>query len=156
LIQQYIGSGSKLAFLNTKGEINIINDKAGVWDDGVWYSNSGYKATSYFDYGGTKVSTINNYQAKPTTYTQNQLAFPSKPKETKVDDAINHDCIDCNDAFIYDEKDWYGNPKKAIKCDYCGESCNTSGERLNGCCTHCFDIMNDESINDWLGYRRSK
>ena len=155
LISQYIGSGSKLAFLNTKGEITIINDKAGVWDDGVWYSNTGYKAMNYFDYGGTKVGSINTYQAKPLTYTQNQLSFPSKESvPTKVDDKINHDCIDCGDAFAYDEKDWYGNPKKPIKCEYCGESCNTSGERLNGVCTHCFDIMNDESINDWLGYRR--
>ena len=155
LISQYIGSGSKLAFLNTKGEITIINDKAGVWDDGVWYSNTGYKAMNYFDYGGTKVGAIKTYQAKPLTYTQNQLSFPPKESEpTKVDDKINHDCVDCGDAFAYDEKDWYGNPKKAIKCEYCGESCNTSGERLNGVCTHCFDIMNDESINDWLGYRR--
>lgn len=155
LISQYIGSGSKLAFLNTKGEITIINDKAGVWDDGVWYSNTGYKAMNYFDYGGTKVGAITTYQAKPLTYTQNQIAFPKKESETaKVDDSVNHDCVDCGDAFAYDEKDWYGNAKKAIKCEYCGESCNTSGERLNGVCTHCFDIMNDESINDWLGYRR--
>lgn len=64
LIRSYIGSGSKLAFLNGSGIISIVNEKAGVWDNGVWYSNTGYKKVDYFDYGGTKVSNISDVKQK--------------------------------------------------------------------------------------------
>jgi len=42
LIQEYIG-GSKLVFLNNKGHHKIVNEKAGHWKDGVWYSNHSYE-----------------------------------------------------------------------------------------------------------------
>lgn len=64
LIRSYIGSGSKLAFLNGSGIISIVNEKSGKWDNGVWYSNSGYKKLDYFDYGGTKVKYINSGKQK--------------------------------------------------------------------------------------------
>tara|TARA_Y100000004_G_C8954040_1_gene429942 strand:- start:2054 stop:2947 length:894 start_codon:yes stop_codon:yes gene_type:complete len=37
-----IGS-SKLVFINKKGNRVIVNEKAGHWTDGVWYSNDSYK-----------------------------------------------------------------------------------------------------------------
>lgn len=43
LIQMAIGSYNKLCFLNEKGEYAIVNEKEGVWDEGVWYSNTTYK-----------------------------------------------------------------------------------------------------------------
>jgi hypothetical protein len=42
LISEYIGY-SKLVFLDNEGNHTIINESAGTWDDGVWYSNPGYK-----------------------------------------------------------------------------------------------------------------
>jgi hypothetical protein len=38
-----IGS-SKLVFINKKGNRVIVNESAGHWADGVWYSNESYKA----------------------------------------------------------------------------------------------------------------
>lgn len=38
LISSFIGA-SKLAFLNNKGEFNIINESYGTWKNKVWYSN---------------------------------------------------------------------------------------------------------------------
>lgn len=38
-----IGS-SKLVFINKKGNRVIVNEEAGHWTDGVWYSNDSYKA----------------------------------------------------------------------------------------------------------------
>ena len=46
LVKHYIGY-SKLVFLNNKGHFKIINDQAGVWDEGVWYSNTSYKPRSF-------------------------------------------------------------------------------------------------------------
>lgn len=42
LIKEYIG-WSKLVFLNNKGHHTIVNEDKGVWDDGIWYSNTSYK-----------------------------------------------------------------------------------------------------------------
>jgi hypothetical protein len=36
-------SYSKLIFLDRHGNHNIFNESKGVWDDGVWYSNTSYK-----------------------------------------------------------------------------------------------------------------
>lgn len=62
LIEDYIGH-SKLAFLNSDGEFTIFNESKGVWDEHVWYSNSGYKpyttATTSYGYG--------SYDNKTTT-----------------------------------------------------------------------------------------
>ena len=61
LINQYIGSTSKLAFMDEVGNVTIFNEKAGIWDDDIWYSNSSYKkveitkkdtGTNYWGYGG--------------------------------------------------------------------------------------------------------
>lgn len=46
LIKHYIGY-SKLVFINNKGHFQIINEQAGTWDEGVWYSNTSYKPRSY-------------------------------------------------------------------------------------------------------------
>jgi hypothetical protein len=42
LIEQYIGN-SKLVFLASNGQTWILNEALGVWDDGVWYSNTTYR-----------------------------------------------------------------------------------------------------------------
>jgi hypothetical protein len=42
LIESRIGY-SKLIFLDRHGNHNILNEAKGVWDDGVWYSNTSYK-----------------------------------------------------------------------------------------------------------------
>jgi hypothetical protein len=42
LIESRIGY-SKLIFLDRHGNHNILNESKGVWDDGVWYSNTSYK-----------------------------------------------------------------------------------------------------------------
>lgn len=39
--------GSKLVFLNRRGEHSIINESDGVWVEGVWFSNTSYKKRVY-------------------------------------------------------------------------------------------------------------
>ena len=49
LVEDFIGLGSKLAFLDIDGEFHFSNEAKGVWDGGIWYSNTGYKLTpSYY------------------------------------------------------------------------------------------------------------
>ena len=51
LVSDYIGF-SKLAFLDIEGNVTIVNDQMGVWDDEVWYSNSSYKPVTPYVYQG--------------------------------------------------------------------------------------------------------
>lgn len=36
--------GSKFIFMDSNGKHAIFNEKAGTWEDGVWYSNTSYKS----------------------------------------------------------------------------------------------------------------
>lgn len=47
LVEKAIGNNNKFVLLNNKGEYKIINEKAGVWENGVWYSNSTYSYQKY-------------------------------------------------------------------------------------------------------------
>ena len=42
----FIQNHSKGILMNNSGKIYIINEKAGTWDKGIWYSNTTYKAYS--------------------------------------------------------------------------------------------------------------
>lgn len=46
LLDDYVGY-NKLVFLDVHGGHVIINEKEGEWSEGVWYSNSNYKETTY-------------------------------------------------------------------------------------------------------------
>jgi predicted glutamine amidotransferase len=56
LIEDRIGSNNKFIFLNTNGDYAIVNESAGHWSNGVWYSNN-----SYEDYGLFRYSNCNSY-----------------------------------------------------------------------------------------------
>lgn len=49
LLERFIG-GSKLAFLNNRSEVVLFNGQQGVWDKGIWYSNSSYKEKKNFPF----------------------------------------------------------------------------------------------------------
>lgn len=42
VIEEYIGKYNKLVFMDSAGEVYILNESEGVWDEGVWYSNSSF------------------------------------------------------------------------------------------------------------------
>ncbi len=42
-VEQMIGNGNKIAVMGRDGLATIYNENAGVWDGGIWYSNTGYK-----------------------------------------------------------------------------------------------------------------
>lgn len=110
MLASFIGSGSKLIFLNSDDDFAIVNEKAGHWNMECWFSNSSYKQVNdWVDYGGKKVKkssfgygygsydygsygTYNNYQApkKSTGY----LAVDS---DWEKDD---HFC-ECCDITLY-------------------------------------------------------
>ena len=47
LLEGYIGYGNKMIFLNSKNDYLILNEGAGTWDKGVWYSNGSYRRQKF-------------------------------------------------------------------------------------------------------------
>lgn len=43
LLQERIGTGSKMVFMNHRGDRVFLNEHRGDWEDGVWYSNYSHK-----------------------------------------------------------------------------------------------------------------
>lgn len=59
MIEGFIGNGSKLVFLNDNDDYFIVNEKAGHWNLGCWFSNSSYKQVNdWVDFGGIKKKKI--------------------------------------------------------------------------------------------------
>jgi len=51
MMKSYIGTSSRLAFLDANGSIAIVNKQLGDEVDGVWYSNTYYKSPNQRGYG---------------------------------------------------------------------------------------------------------
>lgn len=47
-----VGSNNKLAFLDARGVVSIVNEKAGTWEGGRWYSNTYWRWGSGSGWGG--------------------------------------------------------------------------------------------------------
>lgn len=88
-IREYIG-GSKLIFLDHKGNHTIINERAGHWKDGNWYSNNSYACNlDYYYFGNKKVNK------------------PGKVSKTEIEETVNNNLnfiesmyVNCSDYEI--------------------------------------------------------
>jgi hypothetical protein len=69
LIERYI-NGDKMAFLRADGEYYIINEEAGVWKDGMWFSNKSYEKTKVYK---TRGFTGQVYHGTPKNHNPNTL-----------------------------------------------------------------------------------
>lgn len=66
MLENVIGSGNKVAFLNRDGEFTILNESCGNWAEGIWWSNSSWKRKQYFG----KKSKKNKYATTKYDYTK--------------------------------------------------------------------------------------
>lgn len=149
LIKAYIGYGSKLAFLDINNNIHLINEKAGVWDDGIWWSNGGYKQSHYYDYGGQKrdYKPTGGQNYSKASY-QPSLGFASAtfPRETidsskfndKVADRMNMPLGRLKTDNLSHLNDGINN-KYLSYCPMCDEPLQSYNERMNGVCRKCTD-----------------
>lgn len=74
LIEARIGY-SKLVFLDRHGNHEIFNEDKGIWEDGVWYSNSSFRPYIPTYSSGYKGTT------QPTAWQQNKDTTPAQKKE---------------------------------------------------------------------------
>lgn len=148
MLEVYIGSGSKLIFLNADDDYAIVNEKAGHWNLGCWFSNSSYKqVNSWVDYGGVKKQKANIYgygygswgTYNPKTYWADTPAADDKPAKSSKSYSLTDDdddsklydqCSECG-MHLYDAKEF-----ESGKCEYCvaEEAVLASQEGMCECC----------------------
>ena len=58
-ISREVGAYNKVALLYNTGDYIILNEQAGAWDNGIWYSNSWFAGRAYKDDGGYVTSRCN-------------------------------------------------------------------------------------------------
>lgn len=88
LLQDFIGttksySHNKLVFLNSDKSFLIINDKSGIWDQGIWWSNSDYKTRwipGSYNTGWTNYTATNN--SSVATHSKKELIENTAKLET--------------------------------------------------------------------------
>lgn len=101
IMENMIGAANKFVLLDSEGNYSIVNEARGVWDNGNWYSNDGYKPrnkpalikparTTYKDWKGIK---------------SDQPGAAQWPDNFKLPSASpNPDTLDCLD----ESADWQG------------------------------------------------
>lgn len=68
LLEDAIGSGSKLVFLDANGKHAIINHTAGNWDNGIWYSNFSWKPVVKPIYAPNNTSGVSQIEDRSKKY----------------------------------------------------------------------------------------
>ena len=165
LIREYIGGGSKLSFLTWNNELHFINEEAGSWDGGIWYSNNGYKAWGYYDRGGVQVTAIDNcevpkkgkskpvfatYEAYESRTKQKSLGFasaafpPIYAKKKEPQKIQNTNWVERLKTDKKIEADVVGLSDRIFNsynssCSFCDKNLPTYYEKTNLCCTSCAD-----------------
>jgi predicted glutamine amidotransferase len=171
MIELYIGAGSKLVFLNADNEATIVNEEAGIWENGCWFSNTSYKSVNdWYDFGGVKKYKSDSPSKTTTTYNSGFASSWSLDdyKYDKKDDKVglvnwdDHFCEGC-DMHLYSEREIDNKV-----CDYCIEEMVYNGEisvdeaepllkyRVNleeefGECANCMD-SHGLYDNEWKEY----
>ena len=123
LIELAIGMSNKFVFMDNNGEISFINEAAGNWKDGIWFSNYTY-SYSYSTRGSSSTSVTKPYA---TTYGNNWRQSRVGARD------VTSTSRGLWDQDTYGDDDWdevtnTWKPRKwnGIKfpCDSCGVSTN--------------------------------
>lgn len=86
MIAMYIGTGNKLIFLNANDEYTIVNEKAGHWHKGSWFSNTSYqRINDYYDFGGTK-----RYKNGTSRFNHTTLSFEDDFEDLRKNTSTVH------------------------------------------------------------------
>jgi glutamine amidotransferase len=127
-------SGSKIAILSVNPDaeyqLYLINEKSGTWDDnGVWWSNSSYKRTTY-DYTPSvrQSNSIVGYSDDDATYWEKQEAYYNM---YATDPTIVDMCPMCDAMISLDESE--------TTCEFCA-SCLSCFQLPMDC--DCYDPSN--------------
>ena len=86
-----LGKTNKVALLDWRGDVRILNDHLGHYDDyGNWFSNSSYKQLNSFVWAGNKKVSKGFVKTAPTAHptiwdSERKVAVPTLPKAPNSD-----------------------------------------------------------------------
>ena len=123
MLDLYIGQGNKLIFLNDNDDYFIVNQEAGHWNMGCWFSNSSYKQVNdWYDFGGIKKQKTT---AKATTPTFDRTFHWTGNDDAYVSSEHCEYCVNC-DMMLYGVKELQDS-----MCAWCKDEENYSEELSN-------------------------
>jgi len=110
MIEEYIGKGNKLAFLDSKGNISFANENSGMWQEGVWFSNG----NSFFnnDWGWQSYYS-RRYGKRSFSYSRTNSTSYANEVASKIDQSISTGTIRNDEQFYAEGSDLWDN------CEYC-------------------------------------
>lgn len=133
LFSKFIG-GSKLVFMDNDGDVAIVNEKAGTWVNGTWYSNMLWK--SYTKTTSTKLTRAwNSYGGAGYGVNHGPKITATQFEEDDTEDSNDWYCFDCYSYFALGESPriFWANitSDKIVDCPGCS-SANTAevGEEM--------------------------
>lgn len=108
LLSYFVGNGNKLAFMNGKGEVQIVNKKQGVEKEGMWLSNSFgimtpfkfSKSTDYYGSYGDHDAWQEGWEGRHGT----QRQLPANTTAMQL--YVTHLCAMCKATTTAVEDDW--------------------------------------------------
>jgi len=103
LIEYTIGNRNKFVFMDATGQFYILNENAGKWDNGAWYSNETYKRQSY------------TYYPKKWDY----YAKDKKDEKYSIENDTEY-CESCGELHLLDDM-MHDNYYDMLLCKGCGE-----------------------------------
>ena len=123
---EFIGSGNKLVFLNADDEWAIVNEPAGHWNMGCWFSNDSYKQVNdWYDFGGVR-----------------------KKKGSRVGFAPSYSYNSYNDLYVHSDKNEATFSDKNGVCSDCGTVLYGINEQDRGSCDYCDRYDKDQLALD--------
>jgi len=155
LIKKYIGFSNKMLFMNNLGEVEIINDVAGKWIDGIWYSSYVYGMDFY---GRGSRSLVHHSQ-----HIGDDICGICTAPLYSTQELADGLCYRCS-SFYTDNKNCTEMISKADKLDImCCTECNSIMDSSDFSVLHtpdesiylCLDCLySDKPIKDFLTYEQ--
>jgi predicted glutamine amidotransferase len=114
-LRKTIGSGNKIALLTTEADSNnewrIINESAGHWNHGTWYSNDSYKY---------RYMTYRSLAAFTSTTVDDDEGWPEEIGSA-YDSDVYDVCYNCSSNLTEDEISIFGYCETCGSCVMCAE-----------------------------------
>lgn len=99
MVERYIGDYNKVAMLWPDGSSLILNERAGHWQDGVWYSNKSY----LWDYYASMGYGTNDEGTLGTHITSGVAVCPACAADLDADDRLFGECQTCGAMLPFDD-----------------------------------------------------
>jgi predicted glutamine amidotransferase len=174
VLESFIGSGSKLIFLNSSDDYSIVNEKAGHWNMNCWFSNSSYKQVNdYVDYGGTKKYKSNlgfGTAASPSRYGYKSYGYGVWSDRNDLSDFYKEDLLDeevCEECStkLYGEKELthgicngcYAEYEAPSVCEYCELEMGDYNASYNAhLCEYCIEELEGYEVDEKISAEKIK